>query len=175
MLTKAERDTWLADLLDIRPLKDLEAVSNWLTTLRLRLRAALEAHAEADAEIKHLRAELDAQFADFESSFELFADACRRGTELWREANPGCGDIVLPDTAKLVKFLIDEVERLKSMLADVCQASFECAVDRGDISRRDGTPTRDPHVFETNYFGEPDTCSLCGQDVRSEIHLRNQP
>jgi len=47
----------------------------------------------------------------WERSFDLYWKAIQRGTTAWREAHPG-NDLVLPDTAHLVEWLVGEVAKL---------------------------------------------------------------
>lgn len=48
---------------------------------------------------------------EFDAMFDLYWKACQRGTQSWREGHPE-RDLWLPDTAKLVEWLIDRLDRL---------------------------------------------------------------
>lgn len=56
------------------------------------------------------------QVADFEASFKLYYDAIRRGTKKWHEdGNPREID---PDTAKLVAWMVDRIDKLEDVVAE---------------------------------------------------------
>lgn len=55
--------------------------------------------------------------ADWESSFALYWKAMQRGSKAWRMANPG-NELVLPDTGKLVEWLIEQLDQHRSTLID---------------------------------------------------------
>jgi len=53
--------------------------------------------------------------AGWERAFDLYWKANQRATELWREAHPD-QKAILPDQGKMIDWLVDEVERLRSAL-----------------------------------------------------------
>ena len=84
-------------------------------------------------------ARLEQQLVEWQQSFDLYDDAIRRGTALWREAT-GRRD-VLPDTAKLVAWLLGERDRTEQQLAEEREAlrSIQCdslvAYDAGQSTK----------------------------------------
>lgn len=62
-----------------------------------------------------------AALAEWETSFALYHDAMRRGTDAWR-AKTGNTE-VMPDTAKLVEFLLDERDVDRAALAAIMDLS----------------------------------------------------
>jgi len=73
------------------------------------------------AEVDRLKAECD----EWQLSFDLFETAVHRGTEMWREANPG-NELVLPSTDKLVLWLIHTLDQHRRVVeaapCRVCEA-----------------------------------------------------
>jgi hypothetical protein len=67
--------------------------------------------AELLAEVDRLKAECD----EWQLSFDLFESAVHRGTEMWREANPG-NELVLPSTDKLVVWLIHTLDQQRRVV-----------------------------------------------------------
>lgn len=63
-------------------------------------------------EIDRLRQENE----QWEKSFALYWKANQRGTEMWRAANPG-NNLVLPDTGKMVEWLIGELHKSRLEIA----------------------------------------------------------
>ena len=64
-----------------------------------------------DLGIEDARREAKTKITEWEKRFDLYYDALMRGTEAWRKANPG-NDLVMPDTAKLMEWMVGEVFRL---------------------------------------------------------------
>jgi len=92
---------------------------------------ALEQRArQAEAENDRLKAALEER----EQSFALYDDACRRGTALWRSADPEHRQMVLPDTAALVAWLLERLgERelaLGQIAADLKASWYGCTGPR---------------------------------------------
>lgn len=91
------------------------------------LRQKLE---QAEAENDRLKAALE----EHEQSFALYDDACRRGTALWRAADPEHRQMVLPDTAALVAWLLERLgERdlaLGQIAADLKASWYGCTGPR---------------------------------------------
>lgn len=63
-------------------------------------------------EIDRLRQEI----AEWEHSFDMYWKANMRGVKAWQAANPG-NDLVLPDTSKLVEWLIGELDKARLEIA----------------------------------------------------------
>jgi len=53
------------------------------------------------------------ELQDLRASFTLYSEAVQAGTELYREAHPELDELTDPDTAKLVAWLVQQLDRQK--------------------------------------------------------------
>ena len=75
----------------------------------------LEANAGEELKVARARiAELEAEQAEHEASFNLNWEAEMRGVALWRARNPG-NDLIMPDKGEMVAWLLDEKSTLETL------------------------------------------------------------
>lgn len=84
---------------------------------------------------------LKTRLKEYDASFELYDNACRRGTAMWREETGG--KWILPDTAKLVAWLIErlvereqDVEGIKIVLRTIAGSKNSNVIARRYIKAR---------------------------------------
>ena len=89
----------------------------------------LEANAGEELKVARARiAELEAEQAEHEASFNLNWEAEMRGVALWREGNPG-HDLVMPDKGEMVAWLLDEMRSLETLKSIADEANTLLTAD----------------------------------------------
>lgn len=71
----------------------------------------VESTAAVMRELREENARLKADIAEWETSFNLYTSAVARGDKLWQDNHPYGHPHVLPDTGKLVEWLLELVAK----------------------------------------------------------------
>jgi hypothetical protein len=73
------------------------------------------------------------RIAKLEGSLRLICDANQRGIKRWQQAHPG-NDLVWPDQAKMVEWMLNRIAELEAKLARVTEALTLCENLRPNIT-----------------------------------------
>jgi hypothetical protein len=95
-------------------------------TLIEQLRQAADELGSGQGNVNGLLREAARDLEEWDQAFEAYWAANRRGTELYNAAHPG-SERTLPDQAKMVAWLVDELARLHTIIAKQQEALNEAS------------------------------------------------
>ncbi len=113
---------------------------------------------------------LESEIEDWEQSFNLYDDACRRGTKLWQEEG-GYLEVpqVWPDTANLVAWLIAKLDT--GAAREYAEASGRTGAEgRIDFAKLEIWKLVFPYISEDNIAYTEENMEVLCEDVLPKIY-----